>query len=349
MLNELEIDAFIAQKSTFDLLIDARSPQEFLESNIQNAQNFYALNDAEHQEVGTLYKQVSRNDAKILGARYICQNIANHLQVIAKTYKIGSTIGIYCARGGLRSSSIAIILSHIGYRVYRLNGGYKSYRHYVLTYLEKIPHQRFILLGGNTGCGKTELLQALHPSLDLEKLANHLGSTFGSIKGSQPSQKAFENNLFETLRTMDPQTYIFVEAESKRLGKLTIPSLLHTRIIHHGYRVEVTAPMEQRIDRILKDYQCIESDFFYHAMQCITPYIQRSVKEEVLHAYEEKNLKNVARLLLSEYYDHVYKKPLKSDATLHNDTMTQSLHTLLALHVKLMHQPKNGAYDNVSD
>ena len=126
MLIELEIDAFIFEKSEFDLLIDARSPKEFCESHIPNAQNFYAHNDAEHQEIGTLYKQVSRNDAKILGARYICQNVASHLERIAKEYKIGSKIGIYCARGGLRSSSIAFILSHIGYQVYRLQGGYNQ-------------------------------------------------------------------------------------------------------------------------------------------------------------------------------------------------------------------------------
>ena len=166
MLNDVEIDAFIAHKSSFDLLIDARSPKEYGESHIPNAQNFYALNDAEHQEVGTIYKQVSRNDAKILGARYICQNVAQHLQEIAKQYTIGTKIGIYCARGGLRSSSIAIILSHISYQVYRLKGGYKSYRLHVLTYLEHIPHNRFILLGGNTGCGKSELLQILQPDED---------------------------------------------------------------------------------------------------------------------------------------------------------------------------------------
>lgn len=335
MLIELEIDAFIAQKSMFHLLIDARSPKEYQESHISKAENFYALNDAEHEEVGTIYKQVSHNDAKILGARYICSNVANHLQLIAQTYKIGSKIGIYCARGGLRSSSIAIILSHIGYQVYRLKGGYKSYRYHVLSYLETLPHERFILLGGNTGCGKSELLQEVHPSLDLEKLANHLGSTFGSIKGIQPSQKAFENTLFETLSAIDPQTYIFVEAESKRLGKLTIPSLLHTRI-HNGFRVEVSAPIEQRIERILIDYKSITSSFFHHAMQTIAPYIQKKIKEAVLEAYEKKDLQCVARLLLVEYYDHVYKKPKHSDMTLYNDDAYKSIKTLIDLHVKLM-------------
>jgi len=334
MLIELEIDAFITQKSTFDLLIDARSPKEFCESHIAHAQNFYALNDAEHQEIGTLYKQVSRNDAKILGARYICLNVAQHLEEIAKSYKIGSKIGIYCARGGLRSSSIAIILSHIGYQVYRLHGGYKSYRMHVLAYLENLPHHHFILLGGNTGCGKSELLQSLTPSIDLEALANHLGSSFGSIKGAQPSQKAFENSLCEILHTIDPNAYIFIEAESKRMGKCTIPSLLHERMLQ-GYRIEVTAPLVQRVQRILKDYEIITSAFFNQAMQMIAPYIKKSVKEEAIRAYEEANLAEVAKILLIEYYDLVYKKPRHLDLTLDNAEENATLQTLQALHVKL--------------
>ncbi|KFL35211.1 MULTISPECIES: tRNA 2-selenouridine(34) synthase MnmH [unclassified Sulfurospirillum] len=334
MLIELDIDAFIAQKSEFDLLIDARSPKEFYESHIANAQNFYALSDEEHQEVGTLYKQVSRNDAKLLGARYICQNVAHHLEHIAKSYKIGSKIGIYCARGGLRSSSIAIILSHIGYQVFRLGGGYKQYRFYVLSYLENLPHYRFIVLGGNTGCGKSELLQSLQPSIDLEKLANHLGSSFGSIKGAQPSQKAFENSLCEILCKIDPNAYIFIEAESKKMGTCTIPALLHVRLLQ-GYRIEITAPLEQRIERILKEYESMTPAFFNQAMQMIAPYIKKTVKEAVLHAYEEGNLSEVAKILLIEYYDLVYKKPRHIDAILDNADESATLEALNALHVKL--------------
>jgi len=334
MLIELGIDDFIEQKSTFDLLIDARSPKECAESHIPNAKNFYALNDAEHQEIGTLYKQVSRNDAKILGARYICQNVAQHLAEIAKSYTIGSKIGIYCARGGLRSSSIAIILSHIGYQVYRLQGGYKSYRFHVLTYLENIPHHRFIILGGNTGCGKSELLQSLHPSLDLETLANHLGSSFGSIKGEQPSQKAFENILCEILCKINPNAYIFIEAESKKMGKCTIPALLHERMLQ-GYRVEITAPLQQRVERILKDYHEVTATFFNQSMQMISPYIKKSVKEEVLLAYNNHDLAEVSKILLVAYYDLVYKKPRHIDMVLDNAEESATLTALQTLHTKL--------------
>ncbi len=335
MLSDLDTEAFLAQKASFDLLIDARSPREFSESHIQNARNFYALNDAEHKEVGTLYKQVSRNDAKVLGARYICQNVAKHLEIIAKEYKIGSKIGIYCAKGGLRSSSIAIILSNIGYRVYRLQGGYKNYRQAVLQFFEALPHHRFIVLGGNTGCGKSELIQELSSSLDLEGAANHLGSSFGSIKGWQPSQKAFENTLFEKLRTIDKDAYIFIEGESKRIGKCTVPNFLYERM-QNGYRVEITAPIEARVERILKDYHSVDSNFFYHAMGLIAPYVKKNVKEEAISSFEKGELGEVARILLVEYYDLVYKKPSCVNLVLENAKQNDTIAHLLALSEDLL-------------
>lgn len=327
MLTELDIDAFMAQKESFSLLIDARSPHEFEESHIPSACNFYALTNTEHEEVGTLYKQTSRNDAKVLGASYICINASRHIQEIYKMHKIGSRIGIYCARGGLRSSSLALILSSIGYQVFKLYSGYKSYRNYVLTYLENFPHERFIVLGGNTGCGKTELLGHLCPSIDLEGLALHMGSSFGSIKGKQPSQKAFENALVEQLRHIEPSSAIFIESESKRMGTLSIPTALHVKM-QKGFRVEITAPLEQRIEQILKDYINVDSTFFYQAMDKITPYIKKSAKDEAIDAYENGDLHHVSAILLLEYYDKVYKKPLKIDATYHNTNLIETANAL---------------------
>lgn len=324
MLVELGIGTFIEQKALFDLLIDARSPSEFSHSHIPKSENFYALSDDEHEEVGTIYKQNSRNDAKALGASYICCNTALHIKEIYKNYKIGSKIGIYCARGGLRSSSIAIILSSIGYQVFKLDGGYKAYRNFVLSYFENLPHEKFIVLGGNTGCGKTQLLQHLTPSIDLEGLANHMGSSFGSIKGIQPTQKAFENNLFEKLIAINPQNVIYIEGESKKMGTLSIPSLLHVRM-QKGYRIEITAPLGERVKRIMGDYIAIDSAFFYQAIEKISPYIKKSVKEEVIEAFEKADLEKVATLLLVEYYDHVYKKPLSIECTIDTHDFKEAL------------------------
>lgn len=337
MLIELDIDAFDEQKASFDLLIDARSPHEFSLSHIPKAQNFYALSDAEHEEVGTIYKQISRNDAKALGASYICNNVALHIKEIYKHYKIGAKIGIYCAKGGLRSSSIAMILSSIGYQVWRLKGGYKSYRNSVISYLDALPHQKFIVLGGNTGCGKSELLQDLPNAIDLEYMANHLGSTFGSIKGEQPSQKMFQNRLFEAFRSIDPLTYVFIEGESKRMGKVMLPSNLHDTM-KEGFRIEITAPLSQRVERILKDYYAIDDAFFYASMETITPYIKKLSKEEAIKAYEKRDLKTVAQILLVDYYDLVYKKPHHVDSVIENVQHEKTINTLKSLHVKISSQ-----------
>ena len=332
MLTELEIDAFMAQKEDFTLLIDARSPHEFEESHIPCAQNFYALSNAQHEEVGTLYKNVSRNDAKVLGAAYICHNVSLHLGKLYETYKIGAKIGIYCARGGLRSSSIALILSSIGYQVFKLRSGYKSYRTYVLSYLDTLPHKRFVVLGGNTGCGKTELLQHLSPSIDLEGLARHMGSSFGHVKGRQPSQKAFENALVEKLSTIDAKEAIFIEGESKRMGTITIPTTLHVKM-QKGIRIEITAPIEKRVEQILKDYETIDADFFNTAMERISPYIKKSAKEDTIAAFEKGDIPHVAIILLLEYYDKVYKKPSHIHESVDNTTLSQTIEILTSLNV----------------
>ncbi|MBE1008636.1 tRNA 2-selenouridine(34) synthase MnmH, partial [Escherichia coli] len=46
----------------------------------------------------------------------------------------------------------------------------------------------FVLVGGLTGCGKTEVIAALDNSLDLEGHANHRGSSFGRRATPQPAQ-----------------------------------------------------------------------------------------------------------------------------------------------------------------
>ncbi len=334
MLEVLNIDDFYEDIKNFKLIIDARSPKEFENSHLPTALNLYSLSDEEHHEIGEMYVQHSKQDAKVFGASYICQNASKHLKAINKICSLGDKIGIYCARGGLRSTSLATILSITGYRVYKIERGYKDYRQYVLNYIKSFKHENFIVLGGNTGCGKSELIQKLSPSIDLEGLANHFGSTFGLMNGSQPSQKAFENNLSHELQNIDEKSWIFVEGESKKIGSITQPSLLYSRL-QQSLRVEITAPLEQRVERILKDYINIDDDYFFASMKTITPYISKNSKSEAIKSYENRDLSKVAEILLVDYYDKVYRKPKKIDFVIDNSNEYEALCELNDLQSKL--------------
>ncbi|MDD3462743.1 MAG: tRNA 2-selenouridine(34) synthase MnmH [Sulfurospirillaceae bacterium] len=340
-MHEITIEEFISQRESFDLVIDARSPSEFAESHIPNALNFYALSDTEHEEVGHMYKQISRVGAKVKGAQYICNNVSTHLNTIYPAYPLSSKIAIYCARGGLRSESIGVILSNIGYRIYKIKNGYKAYRQNVVDFFEKFEHNNFIVLGGNTGCGKSEILPFLPRYIDLEKTANHLGSAFGSIKGKQPSQKAFQNNLAEQLRNIKTDEPIFIEGESRRMGKIMLPSRLH-EAMSRGFRIEIKAPLELRVKRIMKDYEKVDSAFFYTCIDLISTYIKKEAKESAIKAYESGDLEKVAEILLVDYYDVVYKKPKKIDLTIENISTKDTAKKLIQIYQDLSNTKPSG-------
>ncbi|MGZ5207990.1 MAG: tRNA 2-selenouridine(34) synthase MnmH [Sulfuricurvum sp.] len=327
MIQTLPIETFLNNLHSYDLIIDARSPHEYGESHIQNAQNFYALSDEEHHEIGTMYKQVSSFEARVQGASYVCLNAARHIHEIYPAYTPASKIAIYCARGGMRSSSLGTIFSNIGYRIDRITGGYKEYRSFVTHYLDTLPEINFITLSGYTGCGKSDLLEDLENVVDLEKLANHYGSVFGDAKGIQPSQKEFQNRLTHTLLELNLEKGVFVEAESKRIGKIIVPSPLHKQM-DQGLRIEITAPLEQRIQRIMRMYDHMDEPFFRERMEKISPYISRDDKESSLAAFENGDLSRVAEILLVRYYDKVYKTSLEPSMVICNDNPAQTIEIL---------------------
>lgn len=318
----------------YDLIIDARSPREYAESHIPDARNFYALNDEEHREVGTLYKQVSPFEARVHGASFVCRNAANHIKELYPAFTPNAKIAIYCARGGMRSSSLSTIFGSIGYRIDRVVGGYKSYRNFVLDYLDNLPDIRFITLAGNTGCGKSDLLSELDNVVDLEKMANHYGSVFGDVSGAQPSQKEFQNRLVHAYRSLDAGQHAFVESESKRIGKITLPAPLN-RQMREGFRVEITAPLEQRVERIRRMYDTMDEPFFRERMDRISPYISRDDKTSAIAAFESGDLSRVAEILLVRYYDNVYKITQKPDVSLCNDDPSKTAQTLRELQREL--------------
>jgi len=306
MMEELNIQNFLDNVGQNSILIDARSPAEFKQSHIKNAINLYVLDNDERARVGSIYKK-SPFDAKMLGASLISANVSKHLQGYLSNITPKTKIFIYCSRGGQRSGSFGVILSAIGFRVYKLKGGYKAYRNYILNYLDTFSYDKFIVLDGYTGSGKSEIIRHFENSIDLESLANHCGSSFGNISGEQPSAKQFQNSIYNELKRVKKHDVTLIEGESKKIGKLQIPCKLY-RTMLKAPRIWIETPLEHRVQRIVKEYRSIDKDFFEKAIKKITPYIKKEYLEEAKKAFYENDFQRCAAILLEKYYDKVYKK-----------------------------------------
>jgi tRNA 2-selenouridine synthase len=248
----------------FDDIIDVRAPAEWAEDHLPGAISLPVLDDAERARVGTIYKQESPFRARKIGAALVAANAARHLQGPLADKPGGWRPLVYCWRGGQRSGSFATILSQIGWRVETLAGGYKSYRALVVRalYDDPVPAP-VIVLDGNTGTAKTELLALLaargQQVIDLEGLANHRGSLFGARPGGQPAQKAFEARLALALAALDPGRPVVVEAESSRIGDCRLPPRLWRAMVA-APRIAVAAPLAARAAYLARAYADLAAD-----------------------------------------------------------------------------------------
>jgi len=255
----------VAQVGEFDEVIDVRSESEFAEDHIPGALNCPVLNDAERARVGTIYKQVSSFEAKKIGAALVGRNIANHVETTFASRDRNWRPVIYCWRGGTRSSSLAEVLREIGWRADRLDGGYKTYRRAVIADLETGPAKfNWHVICGLTGSGKSRLLRAVQADgaqvLDLEALAAHRGSVLGNLPDEpQPSQKMFESLIWAQLRKFDPAKPVFVEAESKRIGRLRVPEAV-IAAMWQADCIRVEASMALRVKLLHDEYQHFVAD-----------------------------------------------------------------------------------------
>lgn len=250
-------------RSGFDTLIDVRTPTEYAEDHVPGAINLPVLSDTERARVGTIYVQESAFLARKVGAALVARNAAGHIEGPLAEKDGGWRPLVYCWRGGQRSGSFASILAQIGWRVETLDGGYQAYRRLVVQRLydeEMAP--RVVLLDGNTGTAKTDILSALKCEgvqvLDLEGLANHRGSALGS-RGTQPSQKTFETALAAEIDALDPARPVVVEAESSRIGAVNLPPRLFAAM-KKAERITLSVPVAARASYLTRAYADLVRD-----------------------------------------------------------------------------------------
>jgi tRNA 2-selenouridine synthase len=303
-----------AARDAFDAIIDVRSPAEFAADHVPGAMNLPVLDDAERRQVGTIYVQESRFLARKLGAALVARNIAAHLEGALADRPAGFRPLVYCWRGGMRSGAMATVLAQVGWPVTLLEGGYRSWRRQVVARLhDGAVDQRLVLLDGPTGVGKTAVLEALARAgeqvLDLEALARHRGSLFGALPGGQPGQKAFESALMDALARASPDRPLYAEAESSRIGALSVPKALWAAM-RNAPRVQLEADMAWRVGHVLEHYGGIaaDPDALAEAIGRLPSHIPRARKAEWLALAARGELSALVEGLMVAHYDPAYAR-----------------------------------------
>lgn len=298
----------------FDDIIDVRAPAEYAEDHIPGAISLPVLNDEERARVGTIYKQVSPFDARKIGGALVARNAATHLMGPLADRPGGWRPLVYCWRGGQRSGSFATILSQVGWRVETIAGGYKAWRHLVVeaVYDRPVP-SRVIVLDGNTGSAKTELLAHLAglgvQVIDLEGLAQHRGSLFGAMPGGQPSQKTFEARLAMAFAGLDPARPVVVEAESSKVGNCRLPPRLWRAMVE-APRVAVVADRDERAAYLTRAYADLvaDPDRLSEVIDRMRPMYPAEVIAHWQGLARTGQMRALAAELMERHYDPRYQK-----------------------------------------
>lgn len=311
-------DLSLAARQGYDAIIDVRSPAEFAEDHIPGAINLPVLDNAQRAEVGTMYVQRSKFLARRTGAAHVARNIAGHLQTALADRDGSFRPLVYCWRGGQRSAAMVVIMDQVGWPVTRLEGGYQTWRRQVVADLYGDAPTgeaalNIILLDGYTGSGKTEILRRLPQegvqTIDLEALADHRGSLFGATPVPQPGQKLFESRIAEALVRLDRTRPIVVEAESSRIGNVTLPPILWAAM-KRAPRMEVTVPVEARVAHVLDEYQAIGANV--EALEAALARLPRHHSRETiagwLVAARQGRLAELATDLMLQHYDPAYRR-----------------------------------------
>ncbi len=293
------------------IIIDVRTPMEYEKGHIVGAVNMPLFSNEERASVGTLYKRKGREVAIERGLEYVGVKLAHFIREVRRITD-GDTqkqIILYCWRGGMRSNSLGWLLSTAGYKVEVLRGGYKAYRRYFLSKLS-VGYWQLLILGGPTGCGKSDILTALAEKgeqvIDLEAIARHRGSAFGSYgySGGQPTSEQFGNNVFSQLATMNNTQYIWCEGESASIGKVFMPQELYSRIQHSKF-IHFSLPTEIRLDHIMRDYGDCDPETLITSFNNISKRLGYDRAKEAISLIEQGEIRQAAAIALA-YYDKGY-------------------------------------------
>lgn len=311
MTEPISVEEFLEKSRTIPVA-DVRTPAEYEKGHIPGAFLFPLFNNGERAEVGTLYVQEGRTAAVLKGL----QLVGPRLEAMARRgleIAGGGSLLLYCWRGGMRSQSVAWLMEKVGIRCYTLENGYKAYRNHLLGFFNNIPPPIHVL-GGLTGSGKTERLLQMAAAgeqvIDLEGLANHKGSAFGNLGNPpQPSTEHFQNLLFRAFSQMDPSRPVWLEDESRNVGRCSLPDGLWEKMQQARLFLLETS-REERVERLMREYGNFDPDVLETAILKIQKRLGFDQSKKAIEACHNGNIRKALEICLA-YYDKAYNYQLE--------------------------------------
>ncbi len=308
---------FLAAAERGGVVLDVRAPKEYEAGHLPGAVSFPLFTDEERAQVGTAYKQESKEVAVDLGLELVgpkLRDMAARARALFEAQDTRTPLLVHCWRGGMRSGSVDWLLRTAEVPSARCQGGYKACRAVLrATFQTARP---YVVLGGMTGTAKTDVIHALaaqkERTLDLEGMARHFGSSFGNLDAHpQPSTEQFSNDLAWALRALDRDGHdgpVWVENESRSIGWVQMPEDFHKRL-RSAPVLELERTEEDRIAHLLSMYGEAEEEALVQAFERIRTKLGGQHANAAVAHVREGNLAEAARIALV-YYDKTYRHGL---------------------------------------
>jgi tRNA 2-selenouridine synthase len=308
-------------------MIDVRAPVEFQSGALPFSQNLVLMSDDERQKVGICYREQGSQAAISLGHQLVDgEKKQRRINAWIDFLTANPNAVLYCARGGLRSKISQQWLSDAGVICPRIEGGYKSLRGFLINQTVNLcGNEKFVLLSGMTGTGKTDIIKSLSRSIDLEGAANHKGSSFGRPLDQQPSQVDFENKIALDLMAVKqkyPQRSIILEDESRNIGSRHLPTPL-TNAMNRSPMIVIELSFDERIERIFQEYVI---DRYQKTLAC-----NQDNAEDVFADYLTDSLLRVQKRLGDERTTHILKLMKEAIQIQHKDNFNYHRQWLIAI------------------
>ncbi len=314
MRETIELEQALEKRRKGALLVDVRTPAEFAEATIPGAVNVPVFSNEERVQVGTLFKEQGKKEARKRGVQLVAPKIPQLMEQIENLRQEDQSgpVIVFCWRGGMRSLAMTTFMNLAGIPAQQLLGGHKGFRRKVLDYFEHQQWPPVFVLRGLTGVGKTRVLHQLqqidYPVVDLEGLANHRGSAFGALGlDKQPSQKKFEALLWDRLEQLQDKPYLVTEGESLHIGRVMVPKTFH-QVMQVQTSLWLSASMDVRTKIILEDYPALDQlrAQFKRPINALKERLGGQVVREFLELLDTGQWDKLVRELMVRYYDPLY-------------------------------------------